>query len=132
MSRNKTPKGALPYLINLRNGRVMVATEAKLARKDENGEPYFVPCATAAGPEPAKVSVAAKEAAPMVEAPAADEPAAKTPGSSDLLTAIMSTEDKDELVKFGKQLDIKLSKAMKPSTMQAKLSVRLQELAALK
>ena len=135
MSRaNRLPKGALPYIFNPRNKRVMIATPEKLARVDEYDKPYFIPCDSPEGPGEPKVETAktVADVVPPVEAPKADDKKApEVKGSGDLLDIVMTSEDKDQLVQIGKDMDVKLTRAMNISTMQNHLSVKLAELAAL-
>jgi hypothetical protein len=128
MSRTKPFEG-MPYLFNPRNQRVMVATEAKAARKDEYGKPYFIPCMEATGPDGTNVRVRYNTGqVPVMEdfKPKEDQKVdVSTPG--DLLEIVLLSEDKDELVKIGADIGIKLAKTMKVATMQKKIAARLEE-----
>lgn len=133
MSRNTPVEGAKPYLFNPRNGRVMITTQAKLDRLDDHDEPYFIPCDSVDGPpEFAKVHKASDDGKPVIGSPP-DAEATKiaVKGAEDLIDIVMASEDRDELVQIAHDLGFKLTKNMKVSTMQGKISDKLDEMGIL-
>jgi hypothetical protein len=131
MSRNKTVKGAKPYLFNPRNGRVMVTTQEKLDRLDVHDKPYFIQCDSAKGPAGSpKVHKASVEGSEPVIAstPEADASKVEVKGSADLIDIVNASEDKDELVQIASDLGFKLTKNMNVSTMQGKIAAKLAEM----
>ena len=130
MSRAKSSEG-MPYLYNPRNGRVMVATEAKLARLDRYDKPYFIPCMLPTGPDGSNVSVSkgSDAAKPQIEEfSKPEEEKVEVSTTTDLLNIVMASEDKDELIRIGSDIGIKLTKNMKVETMQKRISAKLKEL----
>lgn len=130
MSRNRPVEGLPPYLYNPRNKRVMVTTQEKFDRLDDHGKQYFIPCDSVKGPElGVGVHKASDTEKPVIGTPPeADATKIEVKGTEDLIKIVMASDDKDELVKIASDLGFKLTKNMKVSTMQGKISVRLDEM----
>ena len=133
MSRISTPEGLPPYLYNPRNKRVMITTQEKYDRLDDNDDPYFIPCDSPEGPKKTvKVHKASEDEKPVIGSPPeADAAKIEVKGTEDLINIVMASDDKDELVGIAADLGFKLTKNMKVSTMQGRIEKKLADMNVL-
>lgn len=120
----RDPKN-FPFLFNPENGRVLPNTKVKAIKRLD-----LIPCKTKAGPAGGAEAFieAAQDTPPPVESPDIEKSVGTAAGPEELMAEVHASADKDELISIGKQLNVKLTKAMKVETMRGHLLDAISEL----